>query len=412
MTTMSGTWRGLMCAGVLVAVWPPAASARALSEEVGCEAPLLSAVDAVHATPGQQPTPPPPPPAPVAAPPPSPHPAGPQPRPRTMDRDRDAETRERDRARAAQTRQRDSQRAQAQHEGERGSWVDGEAIVRQFKGGEGVTLDLLNMLGDVVVVGGKGREGRLSIMRRVQSRGGDVEQLLKSIEVDVSEHANRVEVRTTMPPPSQPPRYARIRLRTDYEITLPSGTALELKNMQGNVRLSNVGGDVRVEAMSGDVVGEALSRVRMLRSMSGDVMLSRSVVQGDANLQSVSGNVIASGVKAASLTMGTVSGNVQVKETSSPRALLRTVSGDIEFASVPMKTGRYELKTHAGDIFVFTQGAGFEFEANTVKGEVWSDVPTRPGTAGARQVRGSVGDGSAYFDLTTFTGDIKVAKKP
>jgi DUF4097 and DUF4098 domain-containing protein YvlB len=146
--------------------------------------------------------------------------------------------------------------------------------------------------------------------------------------------------------------------------------------------------------------------------MSGDVMLSRSVVQGDANLQSVSGNVIASGVKAGSLTMGTVSGNVQVKESSSDRALLRTVSGDIEFASVPRKSGRYELKTHAGDIFVFTGGGGFEFEANTVRGEVTSDVPTRPGTAGSRQVRGSVGDGSAYFDLTTFTGDIKVARKP
>ena len=176
-------------------------------------------------------------------------------------------------------------------------------------------------------------------MRRVQSRGADAEQLLKSIEVDVSEHANRVEVRTTMPMPQQPPRFARIRLRTDYEITLPSGTALELKNMQGNVRLTNVGGDVRVEAMAGDVVGEALSRVRMLRSMSGDVMLSRSVVQGDANLQSVSGNVIASGVKAGSLTMGSVSGNVQVKESSSERALVRTVSGDIEFASVPTQGG-------------------------------------------------------------------------
>ena len=195
------------------------------------------------------------------------------------------------------------------------------------------------MLGDVVVVGAKGREGRLSIVRKVQSRGADAEQLLKSIEVDVSEHANRVEVRTTMPMPSQPPRVARIRLRTDYEITLPSGTALELKNMQGNVRLTNVGGDVRVEAMAGDVVGEALSRVRMLRSMSGDVMLSRSVVQGDANLQSVSGNVIASGVKAGSLTMGSVSGNVQVKESSSERALVRTVSGDIEFASVPTEGG-------------------------------------------------------------------------
>ena len=183
--------------------------------------------------------------------------------------------------------------------------------------------------------------------------------------------------------------------------------------MHGNVTLTNVVGDVRVEAMAGDVVGEALSRVRMLRSMSGDVMLSRSVVEGDANLQSVSGNVIASGVQAGSLTMGTVSGTVQIKESGSDRTLVRTVSGNIEFAAAPRKAGRYELKTHAGDIFVFApKGSGFEFEANTFKGDVTSDVPTQPGMTGSRQVRGSVGDGSAFFELTSFTGDIKVVKKP
>jgi len=216
-----------------------------------------------------------------------------------------------------------------------------------------------------------------------------------------------------MPRSSMPPqRGHRPRVRTDYQIALPAGTALELKNMHGNVRLTNVAGDVRVEAMAGDVVGEALSKVRMLRSMSGDVMLSRSVIDGDANLQSVSGNVIASGVKATSLTMGSVSGNVQIKESSSARALLRTVSGDIEFAALPRKAGRYEIKTHAGNIFVFAPAnSGFEFEANTFKGAVHADVPTQPTGPGPRQVRGSVGDGSAFFDLTSFTGDIKVVKK-
>jgi DUF4097 and DUF4098 domain-containing protein YvlB len=383
---MSGTWRGLMCAGVLVAAMPPALGAEALAGAVD-DAPLLSATDPGQPSPGQTPPAPAVPPVPPVA-----------PRPSAEER----------------TRARQAWRvAQEERERERG-WVDAEAIVRQFKGGDGITLDLLNMLGDVVVVGGKGREGRLSIVRRVQGRGPEAEQLLKTFEVDVDEHANRVAVRTSMPKPAHPPsRGYRVRLRTDYEIALPAGTALELKNMQGNVRLTNLGGDVRVEAMAGDVVGESLSRVRMLRSMSGDVLLSRSVVEGDANLQSVSGNVIASGVKAGSLTMGTVSGNVQVKESSSARALLRTVSGDIEFASVPRKAGRYELKSHAGDIFVFTGGGGgFEFEANTFKGDVKTDVPTQPAVAGSRQVRGSVGDGSAFFDLTTFTGDIKVIKKP
>ena len=373
---MRGNCRNVLCVGVLAVVLPPVLGAGAVAHAAGAAAPLLTAMDGAQPTP--QPAPPPAPPAPRHGPPP--------------------EVRIRER--------------EARREAERG-WVDSEAIVRQFKGGEGITLDLLNMLGDVVVVGGKGREGRLSIVRRVRGSGPEVDALLKTFEIDVDEHGNRVAVRSTMPKTAQPAgRGSRPRVRTDYEIALPAGTALELRNMQGNVRVTNVAGDVRVEAMAGDVVAEALSKVRMLRSMSGDVMLSRSVVEGDANLQSVSGNVIASGVKATSLTMGTVSGNVQVRESSSERALVRTVSGDIEFASAPRKSGRYEIKTHAGDIFVFAPGGqGFEFEANTFKGDVRSDLPTQPGMPGSRQVRGSSGDGSAFYDLTSFTGDIRVVRK-
>jgi DUF4097 and DUF4098 domain-containing protein YvlB len=378
MTTMSGIWRGVMVAGVLAAGQPAG---------VATAAPLLAAIDAVQPAPPAPPAP------------------APAPRPRPDERAR----------REAREMQRREVRAEAQAraEAERGSWVsaDDGPIVKMFKGGEGITLDLLNMSGDVVVMGGKGRDGKLTIVRRVRGGGPDAERLLRELVVDVAEHANRVEVRTRVPRQRSPHEF-KGRVRTDYEIALPAGTALELKNLQGNVKLSNVGGDVRVEAYAGDVVAEALTKVRMLRSMSGDVMLSRSTIEGDANLQTVSGNVIAQAVKATSLTLGSVSGTVQVKDSTSDRALVRTVSGDIEFAGLARKAGRYELKTHAGNIFVFAPASpGYEFEASTFKGDVHTDVPTQPGVAGGRQVRGSVGDGSAFFDLTTFTGDIKVVKK-
>lgn len=326
-----------------------------------------------------------------APPPPAPAPPSPRPRPRLEGRV--------------------AREAPQRHEGD---WKETEPpIVKSFKGGEGITLDLHNMFGDVVVVGGKGREGRLSVVRRVQGSGPEAERLLRETDVEVAEHANRVAVRTTWPRTDARVSRHRARLRTDYEIALPAGTALELKNMQGNVRIVNVPGDVRVEAYAGDVVGEALKKVRMLRSMSGDVMLSGSTVDGDANLQTVSGNVIAQAVRAMSLTLGSVSGNVQVKESSAERVLLRTVTGNIEFAGIPRKAGRYELKTHGGDILVLTSGRpGFEFEASTFRGDVRTDVPTRPTGSGTRQVRGSVGDGSAFFELTTFTGDIRLVNKP
>ena len=378
---MSRFWRGVMFAGVLAAGQPGGPVTAA---------PLLAATDA------RQPAPPPVP-GPTARPtaPEPPRPPAPETRPR-----RDSERRA---ARAAT-----QERRRAEHVGWRAG--DQEPIVKMFTGGDGVTLDLLNMSGDVSVVGGTGKGGKLTVVRRVRG-GQDAERLSRELDVVVAEHANRISVRTRMPAGHEGREFMR-QVRTDYEIALPAGMALELKNLQGNVTLVNVPGDVRVEAYAGDVVAEALSRVRMLRSMSGDVMLTRSTVEGDANLQSVSGDVVAQAVKATSLTLGTVSGSVHVKESTSLRALVRTVSGDIEFAAAPRRSGRYELKSHGGNIVVSAPGGpGFEFEASTFKGEVQSDVPTQAVVGGARQVRGSVGDGSAFFELTSFTGDIRIRKK-
>lgn len=381
MTTMNGIWRGVMCASVLAAVPPrPGAAAPLWNDPLALVQPAAPAA-----------------------------PVSPTPPTRTAAAPRDQQQREREARREAQ---REAQRERdVRRDAERVHWSDGDTIVRAFTGGDGITLDLVNTLGDVVVVGGKGREGRLSVVRRVQGRGPDVQALLESLSVDVTSHANRVAVRTALPPRGTTPSNGRVRVRTDYEIALPAGTALDLRNVQGNVVLSNVAGDVHVVAMAGDVLGEALSRVRLLRSMSGDVALSRSTVAGEANLQSVSGNVTASGVKATSLTLGSVTGNVRVTGSSSDRASVSTISGNVEFDAIPRAAGRYEIKTHGGNIIVVAPGrGGFEFEAATVKGDVRSDIPTEPAAPGRHYVRGSVGDASAFFDLSSFAGNIRVVR--
>ena len=193
---MSGIWRGMMCAGVLAAVQPPLLMA----------APLLTA-----AAEAAQPVTPPAPPAPAVPPEP--------PRMRYQEqtqREREAQARAREAEREAQKQTREAERMQSRSE--RASWVDTEPIVREFKGGDGMTLELLNMLGDVIVVGGKGRDGKLSVVRRIQGRTADADALLKAYEIDVSEHANRIAVRTTMPRSSQ--REWRPRVRTDYQYGL------------------------------------------------------------------------------------------------------------------------------------------------------------------------------------------------
>ena len=79
--------------------------------------------------------------------------------------------------------------------------------------------------------------------------------------------------------------------------------------------------------------------------------------------------------------------------------------------------GRYEFTSHSGTVTAALGGnAGFEVEATSFSGSIRSDFSF--GSSGdaergrwRRSVRGVVGDGSAFLELTTFSGSIVIAKR-
>lgn len=338
----------------------------------------------------RQATPPPPPATPPAPAPPSP-------------RERATAAREAARAQAPRSRV-FAGRMGPQH---KGPWVEvtGAPLTASFTGSSGDVLELSNTAGTVVIVAARGGEGRIVARRKAGGRTEtEATALLQRMSIAVSQHAQRVVVR------AEPAGNAAM-YRLDYEIALPKGMGVDVRNVSGSVDLSDVAGDVRVEALSGSITGRGLSRLRSMRTMSGDIMVEASTLVGDANLQTVSGSVKASALKASSLTLDSVSGDIQLKDTGCDRVNVRTINGNIEFASPAVGGGRYELKTHAGSIVVLTgvKSAGFEFEAQTFKGRVRSDV-SAGGDADARQLSGRIGDGSAFFDLASFVGSIHIRK--
>lgn len=312
--------------------------------------------------------------------------------------------------RAAPSRQpapRDPDRAWSR--ARRGPWVYavGDPLTASFTGQPGDVMELVNTSGDIVITGGRGREGRVVARRKAGGRTeAEARALVEQMRLELGQHSQRVVVRAL--PADKANAY-----RLDYEITLPEGMGVEVRNVTGSVTVNRVGGDVRVEAVSGDITGQGLARVRTMRTMSGDIALSASTLVGEANLQTVSGDVRATSLKAASATLGSVSGSIQVRDGGCERVTIRTVNGDIQFDSPALDGGRYELKTHAGTISVATgaRSAGFQFEAQTFKGHIQSETaPGRAPGAATRQLTGRVGDGSAFFELTSFVGDIVIKR--
>ena len=123
-----------------------------------------------------------------------------------------------------------------------------EKFTRSVKVGDGAVLDLSHLAGDVRVTGGTGSEIKIDATKRVRHRDADeAKRLLEALRIDVNNFNNRVEVRTIYPRRTST-RGNSISANVDYVIEVPSGIAVALKSVSGDIAVSNVRGEVRLEA--------------------------------------------------------------------------------------------------------------------------------------------------------------------
>jgi DUF4097 and DUF4098 domain-containing protein YvlB len=314
----------------------------------------------------------------------------------------------------------------------RTAWLDRYAETRQgpeqtervsqtVKVGAEGALDLTNISGDVRVTGTSGSAITIEAIKRVRHRDADeAKRLLQELRVDISNVGDRVEVRTTYPRRNSGSGERSISARVDYTIGVPAGASVAIKTISGDASVTNVNGEVRAETVSGNVLVTATPNLAVAKTVSCDV--TAKDVGGAANLSlgTVSGTVMASGLKARSLECGSVSGDIQLSDIEVERLVAKSVSGSIEFATALTRGGRYDVGSHSGDIrIVLASQTGFELDASTFSGSVRSDFPvTLRADGGSRErrdtnrsIRGSFGDASALLSLKTFSGTVIITRK-
>jgi DUF4097 and DUF4098 domain-containing protein YvlB len=315
------------------------------------------------------------------------------------------------------------------------AWFDRYAEARQgpeqtdrvsqfFTVGPDGALDLTNISGDVRVTGNDGREIRIEAIKRVRHRDADeARRLLSELRVEITHIGSRVEVRTIYPRRNRSGERS-ISASVDYVVLVPGGAAVTVKTISGDLDVGQVRGEVRAETVSGDVAVTDTPNLALAKTVSGDVT-ARGIGGGATlTLGTVSGNVVATGLKVRSLECSTVSGDLQLSALQVERLLAKSVSGDIEFGAAIARGGRYDFTSHSGDIRVILagDGPGFELDASTFSGSVRSDFPvTLRGTgtgdqsgdrrSTTRTIRGSYGDGSAVLAVKTFSGSVIIVRK-
>jgi DUF4097 and DUF4098 domain-containing protein YvlB len=288
-----------------------------------------------------------------------------------------------------------------------------ERITKTFKVGPNGSLDIGAISGDVRVREGSGDTITVDAVKRVRSRNADeAKQQLASTNVTMNQVGNRVEVRVNYTGHNN-------HASVDFEVTAPAGTAVVAKSVSGDVQVRNITGDVRVESVSGNVAALGTPNLASIKTVSGDLELVGLAINGDVTVSTISGDLKLRNIKARVVNAESVSGEMSLTDITCDRATVKSVSGDIEYNGPLAKGGRYEMRTHSGDIrLTMPTDAGFEIEAQTFNGDVRSDLPVTTRAGGSvmggpgqkRGLRGTHGDGSALLVLSTFSGDITVAK--
>lgn len=293
-----------------------------------------------------------------------------------------------------------------------------DRFTRSSKVGDGAALDLVNIAGNVRITGGPGGEIRVEAIKRVRHRDADTaRRLLDELRVEINQSGDRVEVRTIHPRSSNNMR--NVSISVDYVISVPAGATATLKTISGDVAVSGVRGEVRAETISGDVDLAGTPNVAVGKTVSGEVRARDIGGAGTLTLGTVSGAVIASGLKVRTLECGSVSGDIHLSAVQVERVLGKTVSGNIEFDSALNKDGRYELTSHSGNVRVLLPAnAAFDLNASTFSGSVRTDFPVTlqsSGDAGrrggTRTIRGMAGTGGAILSVQSFSGSVVIVKK-
>lgn len=292
-------------------------------------------------------------------------------------------------------------------------------------------LDLSNIAGDITVAAGKGNDAVIEVTKYGYGTSQDeAKRQLSLVEVRFDQSAGRGEVRTQFVGETEQrgERHQRnIRSEVEYRVSAPAKVRLRVRTISGNVKTSQIKGDQALESISGNVTIDGAGVVSMAKSISGDVIVTGiGSATEPLTVSSISGDVRVEGVKARFIEVSSISGDIITRNVSCERASVSTVSGDVQYSGPIAKSGRYELKSHSGDIrFAVSNDAGFDVEANSFSGDIKSELAIKNEAAAEQDempaqfkgklphrtvFRGTYKDGSATVELTTFSGDIVITK--
>jgi DUF4097 and DUF4098 domain-containing protein YvlB len=181
-------------------------------------------------------------------------------------------------------------------------------------------------------------------------------------------------------------------------ITVPQDTALQVRSDSGSVTVDSVHGDMTFDTVGANLQLSDVEGYLVVKSVDGSLVCTRCVGSLDAN---------------------SIGGSFQLLQPSMDSVRIETSSGNILFDGNFLRRGIYILKNSTGTIEVrFAPTDSFDVNAKSLYGKVINEAPVMPDTHGKSKppkygngLFGSVNEGNAKVDLSTFSGTIEILKR-
>ena len=222
-------------------------------------------------------------------------------------------------------------------------------------------------------------------------------QASDKIGFDMEQAGERIDVTASILDASAQP----VDLETSLQLTVPEETELQLTTETGLIYVEQVMGDMTLESVAGDVHLKEVSGYIIVRTTGGSLVCTQC---------------------AGKLDFKSISGSAQVLQPALTNVSLFTTSGNILFDGDFVRTGLYTMKSGKGLVEVrFSGNDSFDLKAQTAMGTVDNQASAflKPDSHGVKRLAskftkglfGTVGQGLAKVELSSYSGTIRILKR-
>jgi DUF4097 and DUF4098 domain-containing protein YvlB len=218
------------------------------------------------------------------------------------------------------------------------------------------------------------------------------------VNIEIEQVGDRIDINASSLVPSTGPH----DVEANFQLVVPEQTELQLKTQTGLILVEQVNGDMKLQSVAGDV---------HLKEVSGYIIV-----------KTTGGSLICT-LCSGRLDFTSISGNAQVLQPSLNNANLMTTTGNILYDGDFLRTGLYTMNSGRGVVEVrFSGNDSFDLNAQTFRGTVDNQAAdyVKPDVHGnkhhtdskfSKSLFGTVGQGLAKVELSSYSGTIRILKR-